>query len=148
MLTEIACGPISEPALVGEISFICTLFRDACPSKSGSRTGGACNADIDTLYEPNEVAAANLSGWILSSIESGIYEPGRSDLLIEDRERLKVLLCHEADIHITTNTKAIIEQCASRWLAQGYRMLRSNEVPAKLGSWREVHSVDDATAGL
>jgi hypothetical protein len=148
MWTEIACGPISESAVVDEISFICSLFRDASPSEVSVMYGWACNADIDTLYEPKDITVANLSSWILTSIQSGIYEPGSSDLFIEDRERLKVQLCHEADIHITTKRKAIIEQCASRWLRQGYRMLRSNEVPANCGSWREIQSVEDATAGL
>jgi hypothetical protein len=148
MLTEITCGPISESAVEDEISFICSLFRDACPGEVSVMYGWACNVKIDALWEPKCIAVVDLSSWILGSIQNGIYEPGSSDLFIEDRERLKVLLCHEADIHITTKIKVIIERCASRWLQKGYSMHRSDEVPADCESWREVQSVGDATAGM
>lgn len=43
-----------------------------------------------------------------TSIQDGVYEPGGSDLFIKDGELLKIKLCHEADIYITTG-KASIE---------------------------------------
>ncbi len=81
--------------------------------------GWACNLDFDVLWKPKDIAVANLYDWIKRSIQDGVYEPGQSDIFIEARELLKVKLCHEADIHIATETAAIIEKCASRWLRQG-----------------------------
>ncbi len=88
-----------------------------------------CNLEFDVLWKPKDIAVANLYDWINTSIKNGVYKPGNSDIFIEDRELLKIKLCQEADIHITTETAAIIEKCASRWLCRGYRILRSNKVP-------------------
>lgn len=148
MLTEIACGPISESAVLDEIPFVWSLFIESGSAVVSVEYGWACNADMDSLWQPKEIAISELPDWINRSISEGVYKPGRSDIFIEDRGRLKVQLCHEADIHIETQMAAIIRKCASRWLGKGYRIMRSDEVPPRRDSWREVRSVQDATTGL
>jgi len=132
--------------MVNEFTFVCSLFLDGGPAEVSVIYGWGCNLDV--LWKPKDIAVANLYDWITKSIQDGVYEPGQSDILIEAGELLKVKFCHEADIHITTETAAIIEKCASRWLRQGYRVLRSNKVPPSHDSWQEVQSVENATAGL
>ncbi len=146
MLTEIACGPISESAVLDEIPFVCSLFIESGSAVVSVEYGLKCNTDA--LWQPKEIANTELCDWISRSIQDGVYEPGRSDIFIKDRGRLKVRLCHESDIHVVTDIAVTIQECASRWLAKGYRILRSDTVPPERGSWREVHSIQDATAGL
>ncbi len=110
--------------------------------------GVACNAESDRLWREFNIAVAALPDWIEQSIRDGIYRPGTSDIFLCDGDRLAVKLCHEADIHITTQSPEVVEKCASRWLAKRYRLLRSDEVPASSSSWREVQSVQEATTGL
>ena len=147
MLTEIACGPISGPATLEEIPFICSLFVNSC-FKVSVMYGVACNVDNDRLWAPFDVVTATLPEWIERSIQDGIYEPGNSDIFILDKNRLTVRLCHEADIHIETSFASIVQMCAHRWLGKRYRLLRSETVPSSSNSWREVHSVEEATVGL
>ncbi len=85
MLTEIACGPISESAVVDEIPFICALFLDGDPAGVSVEYGWACDADIDAFWQPTKIATNQVSDWINRSVQHGIYKPGRSDIFIEDR---------------------------------------------------------------
>ena len=147
MLTEIACGPISGPATLEEIPFICSLFLNSS-SKVSVMYGVACKTDNDRLWVPFDIVTATLPEWIERSIQDGVYEPGNSDIFIFDKDRLTVRLCHEADIHIETSFASIIQMCAHRWLVKRYRLLRSEIVPPSSNSWREIHSVEEATAGL
>jgi hypothetical protein len=147
MLTEIACGPISESAVLEEIPFVCSLFVEIRAAAGIVQYGWACNAEIDALWQPEEITTSELPVWIDRSITEGIYQPGRADVFIEARG-LKIQLCHEADIHVETEEAAIIRSCASHWLAKEYRLLRSDAVPPKHDSWRQVQSVEDAAAGL
>lgn len=139
---------MGESAVLDEIPFVCSLFAEGGATVVNVQYGWACNASTDALWQPEEITTAQVPDWIDRSIRTGIYLPGRSDVFIERRGRLKVQLCHEADIHVETEDAAIIRNCASRWLAKGYRLLRSDTIPPKHDSWREVHSVRDAAAGL
>ncbi len=139
---------ISESAMVDEIPFVCSLFLDGGSVEVSVMYGWGCNLEFDVLWKPKNIATANLYDWITTSLQCGVYEPGNSDIFIEDRELLKTKLCHEADIHITTEAATIIEKCALRWLPRGYRIVRSDKVPASHDSWRETKSVKDTTAGL
>jgi hypothetical protein len=57
-------------------------------------------------------------------------------------------LCHEADIHIQTTDPAIIRHCVERWLSMMYRLLRTDDVSPARRTWREIHSVAEAVAGM
>jgi hypothetical protein len=116
MVIEIACGPISESALLDELPFVCSLFIEIRAVTVSVQYGWACNEEIDALWHPEEITTSDLPAWIDRSIRQRIYQPGRSDVFIDARGRLKVLLCHEADIHVETVEAAIIRSCASRWL--------------------------------
>jgi hypothetical protein len=148
MLTEIACGPISPLAVLDEIPFICSLFVGGGAAQVKVMYGVGCKADTDQLWCPFDIATAGLSDWIERMAQDGIYEPGRSDVFIFDADRLTARLCHEADIHIETRSLSIIQICAYRWLGKGYRLMRSDAVPASRDSWREIRSIEEATSGL
>jgi len=93
-------------------------------------------------------SANNLLALIERSIHEGTYRPSKSDLFITVSDQLTARLCHEADIHVTSQSPAIISACAARWLSRNQRLLRSDEVPPSRESWREVRTLGEATAGL
>lgn len=74
MLREIACGPISESAMVDEFPFVCSLFLDGGPGpvEVSVMYGWACNLDFDVLWKPKDIAVANLYDWIKRSIQDGV----------------------------------------------------------------------------
>jgi hypothetical protein len=148
MLTVITCGPISVPAIVDDIPFICSLFVAGGNTQVSVMYGVGCKADTDQLWCPFDIATVSLSDWIARMAQDGVYEPGRSDLFIFDDDRLTARLCHEADIHIETRSLSIIQICAYRWLGKGYRLMRSDAVPTSRDSWREIRSIEEATSGL
>lgn len=147
MPIEIACGPISELEFAEEISFVCSLFADAGSAQVSVMFGWACKAQPDQLWRSKEIVCASLSDWIAAAIQDGIFEPGRSDLSIES-DGLTVLLCHEADIHVMTQSASVIATCSARWLRKGFRLLRSDQVPPERTSWRDIRTVEEAIAGL
>ena len=148
LLIEIVCGPITAAQVLEEVSFICSLFLEGGGPQVSVMYGVGSRADIDRLWRPQEILTGTLPQWIERSIEDGVYEPARSDICIVDRDRLTARLCHEADIHIETRSRSIVQGCADRWLAKAYRLLRSDQVPPSRSSWREILSAEEATAGL
>ena len=108
--------------------------------------GWACAEN--RLWETVELPTLGLHALIERSIHAGTYHPAKSDLFIIATDQLTARLCHEADIHVTTESLAIISQCAARWLSQNQRLLRSDVVPPSHDSWREIRTLGEATAGL
>lgn len=104
--------------------------------------------EIDDIQRDKEfsIPTARLSNWISDSIEQGIYTPGECDIVIYDRDRLRVRLCHESDIHIETVSPAIIGECVARWLELGHRIRRKRLTAGK--GWQSVWSVEDAISAL
>jgi hypothetical protein len=145
-MIEIVCGPMDESPFTDEISFVCSLFQMIGANLVSVMYGLACAEE--RLWERLELPPLDLLAFIERSIDKGIYLPAQSDLFITGSDQLTVLLCHEADIHVTTGSPAIIGRCASRWLLQNQRLLRSDEVPPARDSWREIRTLEEATAGL
>lgn len=63
--------------------------------------GWACNLHPDLLYKPMSVPLDVFPYFIEDSIEQRIFVIGGSDLLIESPDsKLRLLICHESDIHL------------------------------------------------
>lgn len=84
-------------------------------------------------------------GWINRSIQTGVFVPGECDILILDRNRLTVQLCHEADIHVQTTDPGVVREPVERWLRMGYRLMLTDDVSAVRKSWREIRSLAEIT---
>jgi len=145
-MIEIACGPMDQAAFADEISFVCSLFQGTGAREVAVMYGWACAEPH--LWEEFRVPTVDPFARIQRSIADRIYRPARSDVFITASDQLIVHLCHEADIHITTASPTIISQCASRWLSQSQRLLRSDQVPPSRSSWREIRTVAEATSGV
>jgi hypothetical protein len=137
---------MDESPFADEIPFVCSLFQMTGVRMVSLMYGWACAQD--RLWETVELPTLGLHALIERSIHEGTYHPAKSDLFITASDQLTARLCHEADIHVTTESPAIISQCAARWLSQNQRLLRSDEVPPSRESWREVRTLGEATAGL
>ena len=64
MLTEIACEPISEAAVIEEIPFICFQFAGSGADAVNATFRVGCPADHDQLWSPFIVATPALPGRI------------------------------------------------------------------------------------
>jgi hypothetical protein len=145
-MTEIACGPMDEMFFADQIPFVCSLFQMVAADAVRIMYGWGC-AD-EHLWEVFEVPTSDLLARVERSIEQDIYRPAKSDLFITASDQLTAHLCHEADIHITTASPVIMGPCASHWLSQNQRLLRSDQVPPTRTSWREIRTVEEATSGI
>lgn len=135
---------MNESSFAEELPFVCSLFQIIGANQVAVMYGWACAEQH--LWEEFKVRTPDLLSRIERSIDDGIYNPARSDLFITASDQLTAHLCHEADIHIKTASLVIIRQCASRWLSQDQRLLRSDEVPPSGSSWREVRTVEETVA--
>lgn len=111
-------------------------------AKIAAMYGVGCNTD--DLWKEVMVPVSGLAGWMNDSIHAGTYVPGECDVIISDRNRLTVRLCHESDIHVLTTESATIRECVERWLHLGYRVMARNDSSTAREDWREVHTVADA----
>ena len=145
-MIQIACGPMNESAFAEEISFVCSLLQITGVNQVAVMFGWACAEQHQ--WKEFWVPAGGLLAHIERSIDDCIYRPASSDVFIKASDQLIVHLCHEADIHITTASPTIIGQCASRWLSQNQRLIRSDQVPPSANSWREIRTVEEATSGV
>jgi hypothetical protein len=139
---------MSESEVEAEIPFVCALFADGGAAHVSVMFGVACKVDHDQLWSPFDIGTPILVEWIERMIRDGVYRPADSDLYIDEGERLSIRLCHEADIHVRTQSASIVKTCASRWLEKRYRLLRNDQVPVSRSTWREVQSIEDAIADL
>jgi hypothetical protein len=147
-LIEIACGPISEPEVADEIPFVCSLFLEAGAPQVSVVYGVGCNTDHIELWSPLYIPATELLRWIAQAAQRGIYKAGRFDIFIDAGDQLTVRLCHEGDIHVSARSASIFEKFASRWVDKEYRLLRNDVLPPGRASWREINSIEEATAGF
>jgi hypothetical protein len=63
--------------------------------------GWAANLHRDLCWMPMKIHPDTLQFFIEDSIDQRIIVPGQSDLLIDSpQEELRLLFCHESDIHV------------------------------------------------
>jgi hypothetical protein len=145
---EIIAIPAAASAVAAEIGFVCSLFDSLPCAAIGVMYGVGCKLPADQHWQQRRIPTTDLAGFIDRGILDGIFEPGHADLFAFDSDRLIVRLCHEGDIHVSTASRTIVEACASRWIAQQFRLLRRVEDPPSDGAWHDVRSVEETAAGL
>lgn len=97
------------------------------------RFGYGCRASPGSGRPPfatrkHEVEPAALEAFVEASVGDGTFEPGESDLHVESSDgKVRIVLCHEADIHVAAREPELLGPFRSRWAALGY-------------TWREAPS--------
>jgi len=78
--------------------------------------GWDCNLHSDLCYKPMAVPLDVFPYFIDDSIEQRIFQIGGSDLLIASPDsNLKILICHESDIHLDGTDDAAINTIIARF---------------------------------
>jgi hypothetical protein len=73
--------------------------------------------------------------FIATAEAANYYWVGRDDLHINTPDgRVQFLLCHESDIHLTTEDAGLLDRLRSMWLADGHREMYERDG----GVWRRV----------
>ena len=76
--------------------------------------GVGCKLHGQLLYIPMSVSTQWLHKFVADSVEQGIVVPGRSDICITTPEQgLKVLFCHEGDLHVGGRDDGLIARFIS-----------------------------------
>lgn len=99
--------------------------------------GCASNIHGDLQYKPMRVGSDVIQWFIEDSIVQRIVIPGESDLLLySPQEELKLIFCHESDIHVDGSSAECMQQfmasppfCSFRWYSQAELEARMQRDP-------------------
>jgi hypothetical protein len=84
--------------------------------------GWSCNLHGDLLFKPMQVSLDVFPYFIEDSISQRIFEVGGSDLLIESWDsQLRILMCHESDIHLDGADEQAMHQIIARFPELDFR---------------------------
>lgn len=72
--------------------------------------GWGCNLHKDLCYVPMQVRTRWADRFIKDSLDQRIFVPGESDLHFELPHGLKLLFCHDGDIHVSCPDDAVREK--------------------------------------
>jgi len=100
---ELCSRYLSEQEIRAALDALPRFFREFVPDSILIATyGWGCRLHADLCYQPMRVGVGWLDRFIAESIEQRIFIPGDSDMTIAaPDDRLSVMFCHEADIHVS-----------------------------------------------
>ena len=117
---KIVTRPLTVEELLVRIPEIQRLLLDWGYDRVNVTFGWETKLPMNQLWIPTEIDTSSLGAFIDNAVQKGIFEFGRSDLHIEDRqEELEFRLCHESDIHFESIDKGLIERLITRWRGCG-----------------------------
>lgn len=122
---ELRTGTLTLTQMQDEVSSIASLLRRTGKHDLLVSYGWACDLDIDELYQDRPLPLSDLSGFIARSEQDGVFTLGEADLYIESADHaVQFVLCHESDVHLTTDDAAMAEEVGTGWAAKGYPYYR------------------------
>ena len=80
-------GPLTPTQLLDEVPEIVRLLECGGIEELLVEYGSGCKLEADQLWQEIQIRSIDLVAFIQSSIEKGIYSPGHSDLVLQDRDR-------------------------------------------------------------
>ncbi len=84
-------------------------------------------------WVPMQVSTEVLPYFIEDSLEHGIVVPGETDLLITaSDDQLKILFCHESDIHVDGSNPEAVQRFIDSELMAAIRFYSQAEVKARM----------------
>ncbi len=99
----------------GEMLFVLAELSRWGPSHYVVWLGFGCR-NLEVL----RVSARELRRVVEGKVRDGSFVPGEANLYVESAEGgIELLLCHDGDIHVTTEDARFAELLRSRWLRRG-----------------------------
>ncbi len=118
---ELRTELLTQPQLEREISSIINFLQ--CKGKHDLVVsyGWGCDLDVNELYQEKPLPLLELHSFIVQSIQLGIFAVGKADLYINSQdEEIGFVLCHESNVHVTTQNRELAQEVASEWAERGY----------------------------
>ena len=82
--------------------------------------GWGCDLDMNDLYQEIPLPLSGLREWITQATVSGIFTLGEGTLHIRSQDNeAKFEICHEMDIHLTTNNPELAQEIGAEWAGHG-----------------------------
>lgn len=105
------------------IAALPSIFREIYGNQNVTvNYGWACNLHPDLWYKPMGVPLDVFPYFIDDSIEQRIFEIGGSDLLIVSPDsKLRILICHESDIHLDGEDDNALNNIVARFPQLDFR---------------------------
>lgn len=118
---ELRTGMLTLSQLRDGVSGIINFLRGKGKQDLLVFYGWGCDLDINELYQDIPLLLPELSDFITRSEHGGIFTLGKADLYVESADRaVQFVLCHESDVHVTSEDAAIIGEVGAAWAAKGY----------------------------
>jgi len=82
--------------------------------------GLGCRCPDELLYRDVPLPLGRLLPYIAKAEAAGLYHLGSGDLHVNDAAgRAELLLCHEEDVHLISEDKALVRRLMAAWEAEG-----------------------------
>ena len=89
--------------------------------------GFGCDCPDEQLYERTSIRTNQLLEFIQESTALDYYRLGKDNLHIcDENQRIEILLCHESDIHFTTENLDLVEKIKILYSRNGWS---AHEIP-------------------
>jgi hypothetical protein len=132
---ELSSGLLSEDDYRRALIDLADLLRKVGVEEVSVAFGFGCDCPDELLFVDQPLPLERLLPFIAESEASDYYRVGSDNFHINDvTNRWQILLCHESDVHFTTNDESLIQRVEAAWLARGYRGLLEKVD----GAWRNV----------
>jgi hypothetical protein len=123
---ELVTVMLSKEQLLGQIPEISAIFMSLGVDMLFVEYGWGADLPQDELWKEISVPTDQLGIFVESSIAKRFFTPGVADLHISDENKIvQFKLCHEADIHLTTQDQTVLNRVAHEWTKEGIQGYKS-----------------------
>jgi hypothetical protein len=113
---QLITGYLAPDLLLDEMDAFVQLLHDLKISTVFVSFGFGCSVDDRLQTQDIPVATDDLIGFIEDQERAGAYSLGDDNLTIRSGARgLRLLLCHEHDIHFSSSDPRVVRRVRSRW---------------------------------
>jgi hypothetical protein len=119
---EIVGSGMNPGQIKEELSWFVAFLREQGCEDLVVQYGWGCKLPTDELWVDQDVRTGDMLDFIDKAEAGGVYIAGASDIFLSDRLKIfSVQLCHESDIHVTSERSAITGPVLERWRDCGYQ---------------------------
>lgn len=116
---EITSGPVNPGLYRHEIEEIAAFFKQFGAEDLTVFYGFDCDLDPEEWYQEIEIKLDELLGFLSRSMAEEIYHLAENDFHIQSKSlALDFILCHENDIHLTTDNESVRAYMKAKWAAK------------------------------
>lgn len=134
---ELSSGVLSGGEYLRAVGRVVELLTAAGVPEVLVAYGFGCDCPDELLYQDVRIASPGLHAFMAEAVAAGYYRVGRDNLHVKTPDgRADFLLCHESDIHLTTEDAGLLDQVRAAWLADGHRQMFEKSG----GEWHPVSS--------